>query len=261
MPGSTYRTGSAIRTMLAGWMNAISDAAMAASADVLSLQDTNALKSALQAAVDALDGLTAAKEQADMLHADTSRSPQYRIDKSDQLRTDAAAAANAALDDLRAVADSVSARLSSAWKPDKPSGASEMAVFERKHDLERLLAGGSNDAGHVINTASRLLAEALQKGDADSTLTAYVLSGGPLDLFYAACGVDPKVLSQAFALRGPSTSTLAALAPLLGQGEGTLSGFIYAAQSEIDSTVAAMKKQSDQWATIFVGQGTYKSGQ
>ncbi len=254
---STY----SIKNELVGWQTSIL-AAAAQAVDSLPTSDFNRLQSAMNAAVASLDALKAAQEKADQLHADTSRSPQYRIDKSDQLRTVAAAAANGALDDLRAVADSTYARLSSAWKPAKPSGVSDPMVLDRKHDLERLLAGSSNDASHVIDKASRMLADALAKGDADSMLTAYVLASGPLDLFYEACGVDPKVLAQTFAARGPSTSTAATLAPLISQtaDAGTLRGFIYAAQSEINSTVAAIKAQSDQWAVIFIGQGQLKPG-
>jgi hypothetical protein len=245
-----------LRNTLDGHRTAILNAAAVSSS--LGLTDMNRLTAALDGALAAVDALKAAQEKADQLMPDQNFSPQYRVDQADKLRTTAAATANSALADLRTVADGIYAKVSASWKLPRPSGVSDAMLLDRKADICRMLEQ-TEDAPHAVEAATELLSEALLAGDPDSLLTAYVIASGPLDLWFRGHGVTPAMTAADFARATGSTSVSAALQPLIGEA-GALAVFVAAAKSEIDSTIAAMKRQADGFAVVFSGQGVYKPG-
>lgn len=241
-----------LRNTLAGWADAINSAAESLPGDQMSLPDTRRLASALQAALNAFDAVKTAEEQTGLILADQNFTHKARVTQASQLREDAAKQADAALRTLKTIADGVYSQFAAAWKPKKPAGVESATLLDRKADVCALIESQAGDnPAQIVSVARGLLQEAKTAGDPDSLLTAYVIAGGPMDLWLRAKGVTPELAAKAFA--DVAGAAGANLEPLIGRGSGSLSGFIATAQEAIRESVEGLRQR----LVPYIMSGTY----
>lgn len=238
-----------IRGTLADWQNTIDAAAMAVSGDVLSLPDTNRLRTLMQDTLDALDGVKAAQEAIGPIMNDPNLSGRGKFDQAANGHDAAVQKAQAAINTLDDFRRRLQARVSATWTAAKPSGVSEALLLERKRDLELTLEAAGGDDKSIRVEAATLFREALtalerDKGDSDAALTAFVLAGqpSPLALFYRRQGVDMTALQKVFSEVVSGSAAAGGLAALLGTGENTLGGFLQGARQQLAASIEAVRE-------------------
>ncbi len=99
----------------------------------------------------------------------------------------------AQLDKADRLLSEIAYKLEEDTRPARPADVSEMAVWRRTDEVAAYLRRVPG-SGEVLHMITQLAGEAIQLHD---ELTAYVLSGGPLDWTYRELGVDRRSLRTA----------------------------------------------------------------
>src|SRR5260370_41508448 len=185
--------------MLAGWADVINDAARRAPSSAVSMPETQALSRARDDGLAALGDVIAAQEAIPLIMANQELTGTARFNRAGGGHDAAINQARATLSNLQVIADALHKRLVSAWMPPKPSGVSDLALYDRKHDVQQLLLMAEDDPRLIVCLAATLLQNAQADGSADSKLTSYIVAAPPLALFYQAHGGTHDMPAAQFA--------------------------------------------------------------
>lgn len=241
VPTALGRTGENLR----GAANVI----LAQLSDANLPRDVRGLQSALQNLLAALDGLLKSQLEQIDLSLDATLNQGTKLQRMGASFQKAADAADVALDGLDAQIEAAARALNKLLLPQKPQGASDVAIEGAASRLERLLP---NTAPELMTAAPALLQELIDSGD---DLAAFVLcgqQGSPLGLFYRAvswtAGIDMNGFIGAMArsaarARGndaPTAQAATLFGLVSGGGPNTVRGIIDQARWAVNDWRKAM---------------------
>lgn len=209
------------------------------------------LENALEAAESAFNGVPQALADAGLYISLPENTKQYTFE---HLMQQAAAIVKAATDKAQAAVDTLASvgakigdQLAASMAIDKPSGVSDAQLLDRKQDLQQLLGLSAGSPESLQQAIINRIRKAVDQGD---SLSAYVLSAGPLALWYEAQGLTDLQVQNAYSVavgsrKNPDGSPVegARLAALLrAGGSGAFQDYltcckhvVYQAQQDYES--------------------------
>lgn len=252
-------------TTLTTWQQSLAAALDALPGDDRIYRPAQRTIRAMQAALDACAAVPNVKATAADLMSDPRYDAGYKLKQINAALASAETAATSALDELEAAANATRAVVEGLYKPGKPSGVDSATILDRKSDLIALLQSQAGPNLRLEYAAADLLRRALDRADADGALSAYVLAGGPMALWYEAHGANMGMLAEQFAAvvgertnaNGSAATAGASLAPILQGGSGTLQGFCTMARYQVRNDIQAMR----EYVAAMAANGQLRSAQ